>query len=388
MDDRQISNWSIPSIRLANHVNSKEFYRENSIASLASCEYTDEEMDYTGIEDNDDDDSYASLSSRGSLNDPEERRRRMSRNFLRLTSEGSIGRESEMATTTTTMNNAVFRPLLTNSFEERMRDVSIQGMFNLNSSSSNDHDNDSNNNNSNDNETNVAAGNSTIPTFETEVGVSGPSSPPPLPRRVRTFDHHNDNNNDNNHDDDDEGGEDSPPPILKINVNLTEDMDMARTTRRIDGDQQLRQHRTTRSSRDRRRRRNTANQTTKEGAAVQWIQNLQIRSTDGPQRLIAESASSKFLSGDGATTTLAAALCSVGGVGTAATTSAAAATPSPTRGGIYNNNTTISSSAQQQMSAGAGMTAEEVVKAALGMPHPLCRSSTIEAGPFTLGIHR
>jgi hypothetical protein len=40
------------------------------------------------------------------------------------------------------------------------------------------------------------------------------------------------------------------------------------------------------------------------------------------------------------------------------------------------------------MSAGVGMTAEEVVKAALGMPHPLCHSSTIEAGPFTLGIHR
>ena len=151
-------------------------YRENSIASLASCEYTDEEMDYTGIEDNDDDDSYARLSSRGSLNDPVERRRRMSRNFLRLTSEGSIGREREMMTTTTTTNNAVFHPLLTNSFEERMRYVSIQGMFNFNSSSSNDHDSN--------NRTNVAAGDSTIPTFETEVGVAGPSSPPPLPRRV------------------------------------------------------------------------------------------------------------------------------------------------------------------------------------------------------------
>ena len=34
-----------------------------------------------------------------------------------------------------------------------------------------------------------------------------------------------------------------------------------------------------------------------------------------------------------------------------------------------------------------GMTSEDVTKA-LGMPHPLCRSSTIEAGPFTVGIHR
>jgi hypothetical protein len=33
------------------------------------------------------------------------------------------------------------------------------------------------------------------------------------------------------------------------------------------------------------------------------------------------------------------------------------------------------------------MTPEEVARA-LGMPHPLCRSSTIEAGPLTLGIHQ
>ena len=169
-----------------------------------------------------------------------------------------------------------------------------------------------------------------------------------------------------------------------------------RKSNRID---QQRQHCTTTRNRTRRTRtrRNTtttSEQTTKEGAAVQWIQNLQLCSIDDDhQQLIAESASSKFLIGDGATTSLAAVLGA--GAGATLTTSAAAgvATPSPTRGGIPSTTTISSSSSSQQQplstgSVGMMLTPEEVVKAALGMPHPLCRSSTIEAGPFTLGIHR
>jgi hypothetical protein len=199
----------------------------------------------------------------------------------------------------------------------------------------------------------------------------------------------------------DEGGEDLPPPILKINVNLTEDMDMVHTTtttttrrksNRVDQQQQHRSNNRTRTHHRTRRNTTTSEQTTKEGAAVQWIQNLQLRSIDGPQQLIAESASSKFLIGDGATTSLAAVLGGGAGAGTTLTTSAVAvavATPSPTRGGITSTTISSSSSQQQPMSTGVGMmTPEEVVKAALGMPHPLCRSSTIEAGPFTLGIQR
>jgi hypothetical protein len=40
-----------------------------------------------------------------------------------------------------------------------------------------------------------------------------------------------------------------------------------------------------------------------------------------------------------------------------------------------------------RMNAGI-MTPKEIVAKALGMSHPLCRSSTSEAGSFTLGIHR
>jgi hypothetical protein len=99
--------------------------------------------------------------------------------------------------------------------------------------------------------------------------------------------------------------------------------------------------RTRQSTSGRRRQRRRRNK--KEGAAVEWIQDLQSRSND--VRQIAESASSKFLKGD---------TFALGGTAT-------------------------------HMSV--GLTPEEVAKA-LGMPHPLCRSSTIEAGPLTLGIHR
>ena len=86
---------------------------------------------------------------------------------------------------------------------------------------------------------------------------------------------------------------------------------------------------------------------------MEWIQDLQSRSNE--VRQIAESASSKFLTGD----TLA-----LGGGATAS-----------------------SGANGQARRVNAGLTPDEVAKA-LGMPHPLCRSSTIEAGPFALGIHR
>ena len=82
----------------------------------------------------------------------------------------------------------------------------------------------------------------------------------------------------------------------------------------------------------------------REGAAMGWIQELQSQTNDA--QLITESASSKFM---------------------AATSNTAG------------NSTTQTNN--------YGMTSEDVTKA-LGMPHPLCRSSTIEAGPFTVGIHR
>lgn len=87
---------------------------------------------------------------------------------------------------------------------------------------------------------------------------------------------------------------------------------------------------------------------------MEWIQDLQSRSNE--VRQIAESASSKFLTGD---------VPALGG---------GVATASAGENGLAPH-------------VNAGLTKEEVAKA-LGMPHPLCRSSTIEAGPFTLGIHR
>ena len=97
----------------------------------------------------------------------------------------------------------------------------------------------------------------------------------------------------------------------------------------------------------RHRNRGGRNRRRKEGAAVEWLQDLQDRSHNVSSTekqgefLIAEAASSKFL-----------------GVGV--------------------------SSGQQYLDPSTRVTLEDddVVTKALGLPHPLCRSSTIEAGPF------
>jgi len=132
---------------------------------------------------------------------------------------------------------------------------------------------------------------------------------------------------------------------------------------------------------------------------VEWIQELQnasLGSSDGKR--IAESASSKFL-------TLSSPIL---------LEAAAATSTTALPGGVfvgYNNNINIDEHDDDGVVGGGGilnptissmvgttsggmvlggehtvgMTPEDVVRA-LGMPHPLCRSSTIEAGPFTVAM--
>lgn len=346
VDDRQVSNFSIPSIRLANHVESKDFYRENSYTEYTDTEEgmsVDTESYYSflgggiGVGEDDDDDSYASLSSRGSF-DPDERRRRISRNFLRMTSsgDGKIGEDEEVnmssneegaATTTTMINADVVRPFLTNSFEERMREISIQ-------------------------EGKVTTMDSGV--MGSLVDEEAPSSPPPLPRRVRTFEHDN-----------------PPPPVLNIDVKLTCEDD-AGLDHCYDykqdtggGEEDVVDHAGMVRTRQAQGRRQRRRRNRKEGAAVDWIQDLQSRSTHEVP-LIAESASSKFLMGGDPSN-----LVLGGGIATAA---------AATFTGVMNDHAL-------RTDVGT-MTSEEIVAKALGMPHPLCRSSTIETGPFTLGIHQ
>lgn len=130
------------------------------------------------------------------------------------------------------------------------------------------------------------------------------------------------------------------------------------------------------------RRRRRHRRMKKEGAAVEWIQELQhqsLESSDGKR--IAESASSKFLTS------------SLGIILDPSTTTTTTlhhismdykdheddvvGVPAPT---VYSM---LGGGAQTPYTA--GMTTEDVVRA-LGMPHPLCRSSTIETGPFTVAM--
>jgi len=115
-----------------------------------------------------------------------------------------------------------------------------------------------------------------------------------------------------------------------------------------------------RDSRPRRRRYRggRSDRRRKEGAAVEWLQDLQDRSQNDSSSekrgefLIAEAASSKFL-GDGVVV--------VGG-----------------GGGSGQRNAVPSTRATSEDYD------DDVVMKALGLPHPLCRSSTIEAGPFMI----
>jgi len=138
VDDRQ---WSIPSIRLANHVesSSRHLYRGQSSGNFS--EYTDEEgmsvdESYYSFLATDDDDDTASLSSRGSLQASSgERMRRFSRQFLRTMSSSATNEGSGEggAADIGAAANAVFEPFQhpapafpaaaakSNSFLERMR---------------------------------------------------------------------------------------------------------------------------------------------------------------------------------------------------------------------------------------------------------------------------
>jgi len=126
-----------------------------------------------------------------------------------------------------------------------------------------------------------------------------------------------------------------PPVVLNVEssnpaliINATQSMDDAEYETRQDRRVRRSNHHSHRSAR---RRRSSHGRTS---SAVEWIQGLQNPSNGGGVQIV-EAASSKFLTGgaDGAGPEKAAA-------------------------------------------------ASEDVSKALGMPHPLCRSSTIEAGPF------
>mmetsp|Transcript_40774 Transcript_40774/g.69640 ORF Transcript_40774/g.69640 Transcript_40774/m.69640 type:complete len:845 (-) Transcript_40774:170-2704(-) len=306
------SQFSIPSIRLANHVNNGGSNPlDGSFASYADfSEYTDEgaslddESYYSFLADDDD---TASLSSRGSV-DSSVRKRRISGMF-RLQRKASIEAAMEAAAAaengavTTPKMNAVYEtknvagpamvsppPAIapSNSFLERVQRISI----------------------GND-------GNGTRDGGEAHDIVL----PPSLDRRANTFD------------------SEAPPPILSVEATTGTTDDAA-----FEHSRSRRHHH--RSGRQRRRR-----QRRKERAAGEWLQELQVRSSnvasDSGGFVIAEAASSKFLSVGGDLGS---------GVG--------------------------SRHPLNLPSMKSGMTSDDVVTKALGMPHPLCRSSTIEAGSF------
>ena len=280
VDDRQ---WSIPSIRLANHVNlsSNNLLSYNHYGSQLSLdEYTDDDESYYSFLGDDDD---ASLSSRGSI-DVSIRRRRLIRASMELSNvaAANIPRLSDHLTppTTSSLDNSASGsshqaqpPAIgqTNSFLEGIQGISI------------------------------------------ENATKGTT---PFPQRANTFDSEIMMVDDDN---DDNSGTNALPPILNVNTAM-DDADYHQSRR-------WRRHRGQHSSRRR-----------KEGSAMGWIHDLQSQTKNQDVQLIAESASSKFM-----TTT--------------------------TPGGSDKAN--------------VGVTSDK----ALGLPHPLCRSSTIEAvGPFT--IHR
>lgn len=156
------------------------------------------------------------------------------------------------------------------------------------------------------------------------------------------------------------------------------------------------------------RRRRRRRRMKKEGAAVEWIQELQHQSllgsssSDGRGKRIAESASSKFLTSSSSgimldpasmmspTTLLPAA---VGGVFVGYNNNNISINDNDDDGDGGRGDGVAAPSTFSSLFVGGGsgqthtvgMTPEDVVRA-LGMPHPLCRSSTIETGPFTVAM--
>lgn len=307
------SKWSIPSIHLANRVN--QSLNESLGYSYADCsEYTDDDESYYSFLADDDD--TASLSSRGSV---DQSTRRMSiSNYHALqkrASQEAVMAAAQEANRPPQMihsqgnavwpnNNAPSQPVViaqSNSFLEKISGISIE--------------------------------NTTLATTNANANTNADATPanaipPPLSRRANTFD------------------SELPPPILNVdannpNVSLT----MSGTTM-DDADAAANRQ----SRRRRNRNRSSRGNRRKEGAAVEWLQDLQNQSN---VQLFAESASSKFMTSDN---------CGVGLMVAAA-----------------------SSGAGHNIGGVGQLNADDMTKA-LGMPHPLCRSSTIEAGPFT--VHR
>ena len=308
VEDRQ---FSIPSIRLANHVNQSSMHPSDSMADFSVfSEYTYDD-DGASIDESyysflADDDDTASLSSRGSV-DASVRRRRISMMQLRRASSAAAAATGEVSNSgvdqpTQTILRAVSNSAVptasaeppaieqSNSFVEKMQGISIE---------------------------NTAAA---TPSNFNDIAL-----PPHLSRRSQTFD--------------------SEAPLTILNVpahdNTTMDDDD------IDYDNGA-------AARRRRRRQRGSRRRKKEGDAVEWLHDLQNQSkfgggteneASGSQMLIAEAASSKFLIGDG-----------------------------------FGSSEMIGGG--QLAFAHAPPSSSEDVTKALGMPHPLCRSSTIEAGPF------
>eukprot|EP00571_Detonula_confervacea_P009535 CAMPEP_0172315636 /NCGR_PEP_ID=MMETSP1058-20130122/25820_1 /TAXON_ID=83371 /ORGANISM="Detonula confervacea, Strain CCMP 353" /LENGTH=816 /DNA_ID=CAMNT_0013029755 /DNA_START=225 /DNA_END=2675 /DNA_ORIENTATION=- len=306
------SKWSIPSIRLANNVNNHSLLDSHGYSYTDFSEYTDDDglsLDESYYSFLADDDDTASLSSKGSVEQSLRRRRISYHAFQRQASLEAMAAQANThpPETINSQENALWLnssfasqlPVIaqSNSFLEKISGISMEDTT----------------------PSAAVAANAATATNDANADTAPAIIvPPPLSRRANTFD------------------SELPPPILNVDAN---NLNISGSTM-DDADAVNRQ-----SSR-RRRNRNRSSRGTrrKEGAAAQWIQDLQNQSND--VQLITESASSKFMTGDNCDGTSGFGQ-GVGGVGQ--------------------------------------LNAEDVAKA-LGMPHPLCRSSTIEAGPFT--VHR
>lgn len=309
MDERQ---WSIPSIRLANHVNnsgldsSLHSYQDMS-RTFSDDEYTeeggasfDESCSYLGDEDD------ASLSSKESY-DQVRRWRRISGVLRRGDSAGScaiaaqpsqtLSAENVAAVNTDTASSGIPAIARSTSFLERnLGRISIENKRS-----------------------------STFEDSENEVATDQWSPPPSIH---------------------------GPPPILNVSTPHSIDdaaVDYHGDENAIRTRTSITRHHGSRSRRHPHRGRRKKGRTQSgSAAAFEWLHDLQNQTPFNGGIAIAEAASSKFLTGVGSSSGVAV------GAG----------------GGGYN---------------ATDASSEDVVTKALGMPHPLCRSSTIEAAQF---VHR
>jgi len=289
------SQWSIPSIRLANQVDqsgSRSMLDSYNYSYGDISEYTEDEGASLGSESYYsflDDDDNASLGSKSSL-DASSRKRKSRLATLQFLKKESIDRLSREGSA----SSEAMEVAQSNSFLERVGGISIED---------------------------VAPVAEATTVVANDINISSPPSmmvPPTLPR----CDNH----------------AKTQPSLLGVNIPANDEGATDVLAGIPAAEPRSRKSRYRNGVRSRR----------KEGAAEEWIRDLRGKS-DGVQ-LIAESASSKFMTGDGATIAVGGGHSQVDGVGGA-----------------------------------VGSNVPDVSKA-LGMPHPLCRSSTIEAGPLT--VHR